>query len=252
MSKADKRKRQTIDVMLKVGTEDLYVNHGEKIRIKNTKNKMKVIIAREISRWLSAPSRYWSFTSSLDQNTDRLLEHLIEMFPDYTWSKNNSQGAIDFVSLDAGVAVEVKGTRPRAKQILANASIYPDMVTAVDVLGKNFEWKDFDPNTKLDCLVACVERSKKDKVYNFAIVDGTYWGFTEEDFKNCHLLFSQMNNPTFKAKINALFLSEYDNSFFEKLVKGNFGNGVTLNFRKLIYISNPVGRLTTSGWWHIG
>lgn len=252
MSKDNKRKRRTVDVMVKVGADDLYINHGENIRIKETENKMKLVVAREVSRWLGAPSRYWSFTSSLDQNTRRLFDHLVEMFPDYMWVINNSQGVFDIVSLDAGVAIEVKSAKPKTKQIISNASIYPDAITAVNVLGKGYDWGDFDPNTKLDSLVVCVERSSKDKVYNYAVVDGSYWGFTEEDFVNCRKLFAQMNDPEFRQKMAELVLSEYSNPFMEKMVNGNFGNGVTLSFRKLISISSPVGRLSTSGWWHIG
>ena len=254
MASKGKGKRKTVDVMIKVGGDKakLYFNHSEKIRLVETDNQMKIIIAREVSNWLNAPGRYWGFSGSVDRNANRLFEYLTDKFPDYTWTINHSQGVFDIISLDAKVAIEVKSAKHGKKQIVTNASIYPDKIMARDALGKGFNWGSFSPNTMLDVLVVCVERTNKDVLYNYAIVDGSYWGFTREDFKACQLLFAQLNAMSFKKKIFKLILNEYDNTFVEKLTKGVYGSGVTMCFRKLISISNPVGRLTTSGWWHIG
>lgn len=248
-----KRTRKTVDVMVRVGGDKpkLYFNHGEKIRVAESDNKLKVIIAREISNWLSATDRFWGFFGSVDKNSHRIFEYLTDKFPDYTWTINHSQGVFDIISLDAKVVIEVKSAKAGKKQLVTNASIYPDKVVARDILGKRFNWANFSPDTELDVLVVCIERNKTDKVYNYAIVDGSYWGFTREDFKACQLLFAQLNTEAFKKKIMKLVISEYDNVFVENLLKGTYGNGVTLGLRKLISISNPVGRLTTSGWWHI-
>ncbi len=254
MASKSKGTRKTVDVMVKVGGDraKLYFNHSEKIRLVESDNKLKVIVAREISNWLNAPGRYWGFSGSIDKNSERLFEYLTDKFPDYTWTINHSQGVFDIVSLDAKVVIEVKSTRSGNKKLVTNASIYPDKVIARNIFSKGFNWGRFSPDTVLDVLLVCVERTRKDIVYNYAIVDGSYWGFTEEDFKACRILFAQMNNEVFKKKLMSLVLSEYDNPFVEKIVKGAYGSGVTMDFRKLISISNPVGRLGTSGWWHIG
>jgi hypothetical protein len=246
--------RKTVDVMVRVGGDKpkLYVNHGEKIRVVESENPLKVIVAREISNWLNAPGRYWGFSGSIDKNAQRIFDYLTDKFSDYTWTINHSQGTFDIVSLDAKVVIEVKSTKSGSKQLVTNASIYPDKIRAITVLNKGFKWGKFSPDTVLDVLVVCVERSKKDILYNYAIVDGSYWGFTEEDYKACKLLFTQLNDSGFKKRLAKFILNEYENIFLEKLTKGVYGSGVTMDFRKLISVSNPIGRLTTSGWWHIG
>jgi hypothetical protein len=243
--------RKTIDVLIKMGGEKskMYFNQGERIKVTDTENQMKVIIAREISNWLSAPDRYWGFNGSIDKNSNRLFDYLTDKFPDYTWTLNHSQGVFDIISLDAKVAIELKSARAGSKQLVTNASIYPDVVSARDALGKGFKYGNFSLDTRLDVLLVCVERTKKDKVYDFAIVDGSYWGFTEEDFKACKDLYTQLNLNSFKEKLSELVINEYGNTFVEKMINSTYGNGVNLDFRKLISISNPVGRLKSSGWW---
>jgi len=176
----------------------------------------------------------------------------MDKFPDYMWVLNHSQGTFDIVSLDAKVAIEVKSAKAGSKKLVTNASIYPDKVKARYALSKGYKWGKFSPDDTLDVLVVCVERNEKDKVYNYAIVDGSYWGVTEEDFVACHDLYNQLNNKTFKKKLLKLVMCDYENSFLEKLTDDTYGDSIELDFRKLIHVSNPVGRLNTSGWWHIG
>jgi hypothetical protein len=102
----------------------------------------------------------------------------------------------------------------------------------------------------LDVLVVCVSRNTDNKVVDFAIVDGAYWNITYEDYKACSSLYNTMNNGKIMHYIlKALSKVSSTASFIKKLTDGAYGAGCELNFRTLVSLTNPVGRLNLSGWW---
>jgi hypothetical protein len=235
-----------------VTSSNVYVHEGQKIRITKSDNGLKEPVAREISMFMSAPSRRYEYTGSLDVNADRLYQHLQRAFPEYTWHRAPSQSPFDIYSFDAGIAVELKSVKSGIKKLTFNATVYPDEVSRTYV-GSEIERLEDNNDTnvtnfknsrvKMDVLVVCVERNPDaDVVYNYAIVDGEYWGISEEDYENCSDLYADMNKAEVKRAIMNVIYKKTGNEFARKVRDGEF-NG-EFNLRKLIQLDSPVGRVS--------
>lgn len=237
-----------------------YINYVENIRILESKNSFKKIVARAISDYLSAPGRHWNTSYKNDVNSKRLAEFLnskfVEFKGEFAFKTLPSQNPFDIVCLGAGVVIEVKSVAKNNKRILSNATIYPDRVKAKDALPKSFDYpakkelfginKVQFPENYMDVLVVCVNQSK-DVVSGFSIVDGNYWGVSEELYLSCKEYFNLLNeNIDF---INSVLADE--NRFADYISNNIFGNAVKLNLRKLITLTNPVGRLNLRGTWSV-
>jgi hypothetical protein len=164
-----------------------------------------------------------------------------------------SQKPFDIVSLSAGIAIEVKSVVKGSNRIMSNASIYPTRVKAEDILSVHQKYpKGTTKNSRLDVIILCVNRTTKYKIDSYAIVDGEYWGFTYGDYLQCDEFYTNMNTDSFRTKILNLYLDHYGaDTFVEKIVGKKFGNSLNMRFRKLITLSNPVGRLNVPGWWEV-
>jgi hypothetical protein len=222
------------------------------IRITHSKNPLKLAVARVAAEWLSAPDRTWKFNGSVDKNARRLRNYIAEMFPEFSWMVTPSQKAFDIISDDAKVAIEVKSVKGDNKKLTTNASVYPDTVLLGDVLSQGMVAEHMDLNTVLDVLVICVKRTEANKVYDFAIVDGSYWGVDYQDFLDCQAMFSNFKEPEFMQAVLALYAETYpeDSRFVEKILDGSFGNKFSFNLRKLIQVANPTGEsLGISAIW---
>ena len=226
-----------------VKNNHMYTHPGNKHYFKASTNVMKRIIADEITNWLSAPSREFFYTGSIDKNVDRLHKHLAHTFKDFTWKKCSSQAKFDLYSIDAGVIIELKSVKVKTKTLMFNASIYPDkvhvknaftsgLISSTPMLKNNI-------NKVLDVLVVCVERTKDDLVYNHAIVDGSYWGITEQDYIDCNRLFSDMNKV--KKSMFGVIANSTKNGLAKKLFNDEFDGNFQL--RKLITVKSPVGHI---------
>jgi len=225
---------------------------SNRIRISGKCGPLKLPVARVFSEWLSANDRTWKFSGSVDNNVTRLCKYVASRFEDYEWTTLPSQKPFDIVSIDAGVIIEVKSVVEGSSKLITNASIYPDKVKVKDVMNNEMKtiWPDVDPEKFLDVLVVCVNRSKDNVVTDYAIVDGSYWGFTYEDYVSCRNLFRIVNNSkVLNYILKALSTIAPTASFISKLVDGRFGAGCDLKLRSLITLTNPVGRLNVSGWW---
>ncbi len=224
-------------------TKRMYIHPGNKHRFKSSKNVMKRIIADEITNWLSAPSREFYFTGSIDKNVDRLYKHLAHTFKDFTWAKCSSQAKFDLYSIDAGVIVELKSSKVKTNKLIFNASLYPDKVHVKNAFTSNLIastpiLKD-NINKVLDVLVVCVERTEDNLVYNHAIVDGSYWGITERDYIDCNKLFADMNKV--KKSMFGVIANSTNNGLAKKLCNDEFDGNFQL--RKLITVRSPVGNV---------
>jgi len=221
----------------------MYTHPGKKHSFKSSTNVMKRIIADEITNWLAAPSREFFYTGSIDKNVDRLFKHLSHTFKDFTWEKSSSQAKFDLYSIDAGVIVELKSIKVKTNKLMFNASLYPDKVHVRNAFTKQLinttpMLKD-NKNKVLDVLVVCVERTKDDLVYNHAIVDGSYWGITEQDFIDCNKLFADMNKV--RKSMFSVIANSTKNGLAKKIVNDEFDGDFQL--RKLITVKSPVGHV---------
>ncbi len=219
----------------------MYIHPGHKHCFKASANPMKRIVAIEITRWLTAPSREFFYTGSIDKNVDRLYKHLSHTFKDFTWEKSSSQAKFDLYSIDAGVIIELKSTKVKTNRLIFNASLYPDKVHVRNVFTKQVLnatplLKD-NKDKILDVLIVCVERTKDDIVYNHAIVDGSYWGITEQDYIDCNKLFADMNKV--KKAMFGVIANHTKNNLAKKIFNDNFDGDFKL--RKLITLTSPVG-----------
>ncbi|HLD89560.1 MAG TPA: hypothetical protein VI911_00830 [Patescibacteria group bacterium] len=229
----------------------VYKEPKNNIRITISNNPLKLAVARVCAEWLSAADRSWTFNGSVDKNSERLRKYISSMFPEFTWQVMPSQCAFDIVSLDAKVAIEIKSVKGNSKKLLSNASIYPEHVKAVDILPRRMK-VGVAEDLILDVLVVCVRRTQDDIVYDYAIVDGSFWGFEDSDFTACNEMFANLNSEEFMGDLLALYVERYPESthFITKLQNGSYGNSFSCNLRKLIQIANPVGRsLDMSGVW---
>jgi len=219
----------------------MYIHPGHKHCFKASANPMKRIVAIEITRWLTAPSREFFYTGSIDKNVDRLYKHLSHTFKDFTWGKSSSQAKFDLYSIDAGVIIELKSTKVKTNKLMFNASLYPDKVHVRNAFTKQFlNTTPILTNNKdkvLDVLIVCVERTKDDIVYNHAIVDGSYWGITEQDYIDCNNLFADMNKV--KKAMFGVIANSTKNNLAKKIFNDDFDGDFKL--RKLISMNSPVG-----------
>lgn len=228
------------------------------IRIKLSDNPLKLATARVCADWLSAPERSWTFTGSVDENSARIIHYLRKKFMDFEWIELGSQTPFETLSPEAGVVVEVKSMKRGSKTLLANASLYPDRVRLGDVLPVSLRGQyEAQLDKWLDVLVVCVDR-EGDYIYDYAIVDGTYWGVTYEDYLSCKDFFGNINSPAFLEPLLQVY-NEYhekatgvEASFVTKLLNNQFGDDFRFNLRKLIMLPNPVHfGLDTAGYWGI-
>jgi hypothetical protein len=229
----------------------VYKEPKNNIRIAASSNPIKLAVARVCAEWLSAADRSWAFNGSVDKNSERLRKYIAAMFPEFTWQLMPSQCAFDIVSLDAKMAIEIKSVKGNNKKLLSNASIYPEHVKAVNILPRRMK-AAISEDLTLDVLVVCVRRTQDDIVHDYAIVDGSFWGFEDEDFTACNEMFTNLNSEEFMGDLLALYIERYPESthFITKLQNGSYGNSFSCNLRKLIQIANPVGRsLDMSGVW---
>ena len=242
----------TLGLKAKVGAK-LIKEPKHNIRIVKSTNRLKLPVARVCAEWLAAPDRYWGFNGSIDKNSTRLTNYLREMFPDYKWIKQSSQKAFDSISLDARMAVEFKSVKKGKNTITANATVYPTYVPAVDILTKD-KLVGVPEDLMLDVLVVCVERDEHDKVHDFRIVDGDFWGVTTQDYRECAAMFGLMNDGAFMTKFYKNYRDTYPDScgFINKMSEGSFGSGFDFKLRKLIQLTNPVSvPFGMSGVWNI-
>lgn len=236
---------------LELAHSKVYKEPKNNIRITISSNPLKLAVARVCAEWLSAADRSWGFNGSVDKNSERLRKYIASMFPEFTWYIMPSQCSFDIVSLDAKIAIEVKSVKGASKKLLSNAAIYPEHVKAVDILPSRLQHMASE-DLVLDVLVACVRRTQDDIVYDYAIVDGSFWGFDDADFTACKDMFANLNSEEFMHELLALYAERYPESeqFITKLTDGSYGSSFSFNLRKLIQIANPVGRsLDMSGVW---
>lgn len=249
--KVEESVSKTARVSSKTNLSNTYVHPGQKIRITKSENKMKKIVAFELSRFISAPSRSCEFSGSLDTSSKKIYNHLRTVFSDYIWYYSQSQGKFDIYSYDAAVAIEVKTTKRGSSKLIFNATVYPDIISKTKV-GKEVERLCEPPvinvenikgsSVSMDVLVLCVERdSKNDTVYNYAIVDGAYWGIKEKDYDACETLYKDMNDYSVMKEIMDVIYRRKGNKFARKIRDGEFGNDFKL--RKLISLNNPVEKM---------
>lgn len=222
------------------------------IRIVQSTNPLKLAVARVGAEWLSAPDRYWSFHGSVDKNSERLCNYIAEMFPEFDWQTLSSQKPFDFFSYGARVITEIKSVKGNKGTLTSNASVYPEKVRLGDAVPKNLITADMDEDVELDVLVMCVKRNDDNKVYDYAIVDGNYWGVEYQDYLDCQRMFSNLKEESFKDAILKMYTEIYpeDSGFVNKIRGGFYGNSFKFNLRKLIQIANPTGKLDISGPWH--
>ena len=251
MLKRQKAKENVTKVSGRTSLSNVYVHPGEKICITRSENKMKKILAFELSRFIGAPSRSCEFSGSLDINSKKIYQHLKTVFSDYTWYYGQSQGKFDIYSYDVAVAVEVKTVKRGQSKLIFNATVYPDVISKAKV-GKEIERLCEPPvvnaenikgsSVTMDVLVLCIERDpKSNTVYNYAIVDGAYWNIKEEDYDACEALFNDMNDPDVMKEIMSVVYKRKGNGFARKIRDGEFSNNFKI--RKLISLENPVGKM---------
>jgi len=222
-------------------TNKIYAHPGNKHRFKISKNIMKTIIANEITNWLAAPSREYFYSGSVDINSNRLYKHLTHTFKDFSWGITSSQSKFDIYSIDAGIIIELKSVKIKTKKLVFNASIYPDSVHVKNVFSKqsinNNPLLKKNINKLLDVLIVCVERTDDNIVYNHAIVDGSYWNITEQDYIDCNNLYADINRV--KKAMFGVIANSTKNNLAKKIFNENFDGDFKL--RKLITLSNPIG-----------
>ena len=234
-----------------------YWDDKQGIRILDTADKSKVIVAKEVSSYMSAVSRKWDTLFRKDVNASDLCDHLNGAFPEleggWEFRLMPSQKAFDIVCLELGVIIEVKSVAARSKYITANATVYPDRVKAKDALPVGFKYPTFkeffktvtNPRDRyLDVLVVCVTH-KNNVVQDFAIVDGNYWGIKEKHYLGCKDYFSDVNK--YKDDINLTVGKQESNIFAFDMAKSHFGKALVFHLRKLIHLINPVGRINVLG-----
>lgn len=235
------------------GKRNEYTSDKECIRILESANHFKKIVAREISNYLAAVSRQWDTTYKEDVNAKSLAAHLNMKFPEFQekglgFVTTHSQAPFDIVSFGANVIIELKAVKEGTKRIMSNATIYPDKVVARDALSQKFTYpEEAYRDTVLDVLVPCVTH-KNDVVTGYAIVDGSYWNVTQELYQACKDYFTDVNEVV--DQINDS-LSE-TNLFARYMFDKTLGDGVQMSLRKLITLTNPVGRLSVLGHWGLG
>lgn len=242
-----------LDVVKAVAGPKLIKEPKNNIRIVQSTNPLKLPVARVCAEWLSAPDRYWGFNGSVDKNSIRLTNYLREMFPDHTWIEQSRQKPFDTISLDARMAVEFKSVKKGTNTITANATVYPTKVPAVDIL-TNDQCIGVDEDLMLDVLVVCVDRDEHDKVHDFRIVDGDFWGIDTQDYKECAAMFGLMNDEVFMSEFYQSYREAYPDAcgFVNKMDEGAFGTGFNFKLRKLIKLTNPVSvPFGMSGLWNI-
>jgi hypothetical protein len=252
MSKQGTSRQRTTNYTVKVGTNEskFYRNDPHCIRITEGLSHWKKIVAKSIATYLEAPSRYWDTALRADKNAELLCKYLNNQYPEFSdgWEFRvlHSQDRFDIVCLAAGVIIEVKSVKDGHKHIIANATIYPDAVKIKNALSDSFAYPvNMEPdrlNDRLDVLVVCVNQTAE-TVVGFAIVDGSYWAVNEEIYNDCIAYYSQINELS--GEINNILAPI--NSFAKGLRDGLFGEGVKLDLRKLIKLTNPVGRLNIPG-----
>lgn len=245
-----------------INTKREYKNFTENIRILESNNHFKLIVAREISNYLSAISRPWDVLYREDVNAKALAAHLNSRFPEFEggWEfrTTHSQNVFDIIFLGGRLAIQVKSVKGNKTRVITNATVYPDKVTARDIIDSKFKYPKqrgmFQPietdieNTTLDTLVICVTQ-EKGVVTGFAIVDGSYWGIDEELFLSCGEFFNDVNDNL--DEICKLVYDTTGNIFAKALLDRALGAAVNLKLRKLIDVTNPVGRLDVLGRWDI-
>lgn len=241
-----------MDYIFKVGVKEpnLYRDDKRSIRITEGLTHWKKLVAKSIASYLNAPSRPWDTTLRKDKNAEALCAHLNSVYPEFEggWGFRTlgSQDRFDVVCLAAGVAIEIKSVKSNNRHIVANATVYPDVITVRKALPDSFSYpvnmKSAKLNEQFDVLVVCVNQTEE-IVTGFAIVDGNYWAITEDIFDGCIDYYRQLNDLT--DEINKTLAPT--NSFARGMRDGTFGEGVKLNLRKLIFLTNPVGRLNVPG-----
>jgi hypothetical protein len=245
------KKAKPVSKQLVQNHDKLHKELDNGIRIVESVNTHKIPVARVCSEWLGSVSRDWVDNGSWI-NIRRLTDYVKESFTEHDWTDISRQRAFNLVSLSAGVAIEIKSMTVGNTRMHSNATIYPTRVKAGDVLPKHYDYPEgYSAKTRLDVLVLCVNRSNTNKVDDFAVVDGSYWGFTYRDYRQCKKLYSNLNAQKFKNKVWGAYKAMYGDDFVDKLAFGRFGNSLDLNFRKLITLTNPVGRLHKAGWWKV-
>ena len=231
--------------------EKLHKDLDNNIRIVVSDNPHKVPVARVCSDWLGSVSRDWVDNGSWI-NIRRLTDYVKESFPEHDWTDISAQRPFNLASLSAGVVIEIKSATVGNTRMHSNATVYPTRVKAGDVLPVQYDYPEgYNESTRLDVLVLCVNRSNTNKVDDFAVVDGSYWGFTYNDYLDCKSMFHQVNSDEFKAKVYEVYNEMYGDGFIEKLSGGRYGYSLDLYFRKMITLTNPVGRLGVAGWWKL-
>lgn len=233
--------------------EKLYKDFDSKIRVIESPNENKIPVAMRCSEWLNSLARHWGYTTSQDENTRRVCSYLNNNFSECNWEVMPSQKPFDLISLKAGVVIEIKSVIKGSTRVISNASIYPNRLKASDILSPNYDYPPYaNEKTVLDVLVICVNRDADLTVHDFAIVDGSYWGFTYNDYKCCNEFYRNFNDPKFFDLVLDIYLFKYSkDTFIQKVKQKKYGNSLNISFRKLITLSNPVGRLNVAGWWKL-
>lgn len=247
-------------------TPKMHIDYNQNIRISESDNEFKKIVAREISNYMGATSRQWDVSHRADVNTRLLIKHLNDKFSEFNNGSEfralPSQSPFDAVCLGCNVVIEVKSVKGNnPSRIITNATIYPDKVSAVNALPKKFAYPTqdmfLDPETltfgvldgdqletKLDVLVVCVNHLNE-KVVGYSIVDGNYWGVNEALYLACKQYYHEVNDDI--NQINERLAPR--NIYAQALVDGYFGDAIVMELRKLIKMTNPTGRLNVHGRW---
>lgn len=253
------KKSKKSEYVLSIGAQETNIYRQTNIRITEGRRHWKKIVAQSISSYLGATSRYWDTTLRKDQNAELLCKHLNLKYPEFKdgWEfrVTASQDRFDIIGLGAGVAIELKSVRGNKRTIVTNATIFPDVVTTKYAVSDKFQYPTQTSASPvagvledqiLDVLVVCVNQVD-DTVVGHAIVDGSYWGFTEKHYLDCIAYYTQVNEM--KEDINKSLAPI--NSFAKGLAKGTFGKAIKMDLRKLITLTNPVGRLNIPGMFSV-
>lgn len=174
-----------------------------------------------------------------------MLKVLQDVFPSVTWILNSSQKPFDIYSLEARIAIEVKTYKHKLNGIskpttlLSNATIYPDTVKYKDVAKKSNIIDEAQGELFLDTLVVVLEKNATTVmglISDVAVVDGSYWNVSYDDYKDCADFFRLMNDN--KRDILALLQDKNpSNKFIAKLRESS---DIEFSLRKLITIKNPL------------
>lgn len=218
-------------------------NNNSFVEIKNGKHSdIKESVAIVIEDYLKSNAKFYS-DGYRDFNSKFLVEYLNGIFLDYDFKKNSSQSVFDIYSIKGKIAIELKSSNVRKnkdgeysinRSIITNASVFPKEINIKNVVSKKYLNADTDFN--MDVLVVCVDKFEE-KVIRYCIVDGYWWDIDIEEFVDCRNLFNQMNE--IKDDILKMIVDKYDNKFVKKYMETD---DITIDFRKLITISNPLYR----------